>query len=471
VVPAGSVGAFADTTCPAPVVPNPLIGDGSACRDAGAGRPGPGQRSTGGRSGALYGRRGLRGTRLGDWGGPTMGAFPCVGALHPCPPPAVGSFTGLGVRLLSWPELTALWDVPILISDRLTQPLDVELLRGFCSSAPAKVLFVGADALLTTSFRGGSISFGGSIPFSPGLVAATAPGPTPKTDAELGLAGSSLAAACKTQPHVQNVKGDTQKADSVAVLDHLWVHAFLCGYGRDHPGPRYLQALGLSAEASVGGLGNPSPPEGWEATTSGLSTLALFRSFALRWWRRQVLRGFLAWPGCNVRVTKGCSPGQMVRPLLSTKEGEGVPLFAWATKGRASYKAQWTFIHASPDGQATVRAGHDAIRRSAQASWFEWLEGSAPFFWNWSEAYQREVQDGQRHFLTAPLPVFLKPQKRHRDAASHELMHKKVVQVRKRGYISSRPVVSGTHYFSVPKGLDGIRMVYNGTSCGLNDVL
>ena len=50
-------------------------------------------------------------------------------------------------------------------------------------------------------------------------------------------------------------------------------------------------------------------------------------------------------------------------------------------------------------------------------------------------------------------------------------MRKKVVQVRKWGYISSGPVASGTHYFSVPKGLDDIRMVYNGMSCRLNDVL
>ena len=145
--------------------------------------------------------------------------------------------------------------------------------------------------------------------------------------------------------------------------------------------------------------------------------------------------------------------------------------FSWTTKGRASYKAQWTFIRMQPDGQATVRAGHDAIWRDAHASWFEWLEGSAPFFWNWSEAYQRDVQDGQWHFLTGPLPVFLKAQKRHMDVASHELMRKKVVQVRKCGFVSAGPVISGTHYFLVPKGLDNIRMVYNGTSCGLNDVL
>ena len=102
----------------------------------------------------------------------------------------------------------------------------------------------------------------------------------------------------------------------------------------------------------------------------------------------------------------------MVRLLPSTKEGEGVALFAWATKGQAFYKAQWTLIRAHPDRRATVQAVHDAIQQSAHTSWFEWLKDLAPFFWNWSEAYQRDVQDGQQHFLTGPLPVFLKSQKR-----------------------------------------------------------
>jgi hypothetical protein len=312
------------------------------------------------------------------------GLFPVLVLSTPVLLSAVGSITGLGIHPLSWPKLAALWDVPILILDRLLEALDVELLQGFCLLAPTKVLFVGADVLLTTSFRGGSSTF----IFSPENAT---PGLAPKTDAELGLAGSGLATTYKTQPHVQVVKGDTQKADSAAVPDHLWVHAFLCGYGREHHGPRHLQTLGLSAEASVRGLGNPFPPEGWETTTSGLSTLALFQRFALRRWWRQVLRVFFAWRRCNIRVTRGCSPGQMVYPLLSTKGGEGIPLFAWTTKGRASYKAQWTLIRAHLDGRATVQAGHDAIQWSAHASWFEWLEGLAPFFWNWSEAYQRDV--------------------------------------------------------------------------------
>jgi hypothetical protein len=161
----------------------------------------------------------------------------------------------------------------------------------------------------------------------------------------------------------------------------------------------------------------------------------------------------------------------MVRQAFVTKEGLGRVHFGWTLRGKASYKVQWLFVRSNPDGLAKVKAGRDAIWGSAHASWFEWLEGSAPFFWNWGEVYQRDVRDGQRHFLTGPLPVFMKVQKRHRDAASHELMWKKVVQVRKRGYISAGTVVSGTHYFSVPEGLDDIWMVYNGTSCGLNDVL
>jgi hypothetical protein len=192
----------------------------------------------------------------------------------------------------------------------------VDLLRGFCLLAPVKVLFVGADALLTTSFRGGTTF----SPFSSASSEGDTPGPAPKTDVELGLMGLGFVTAHKTQAHVQVIKGDTQKADSAAVLDHLWVHAFLYRYGREHHGPRHLHALGLTAAASVGGLENPSPPDGWEATAPGLSTLALFRLFALRRWRRQVLRGFFAWRRHNIRVTKGCSPGQMVRHLLSTKE-------------------------------------------------------------------------------------------------------------------------------------------------------
>jgi hypothetical protein len=116
-----------------------------------------------------------------------------------------------------------------------------------------------------------------------------------------------------------------------------------------------------------------------------------------------------------------------------------------------------------------VEAGFDAIHRCADATWFEWSKGSALLFWNWGPEYQREVRDGQPHFMTdsAGTP-FLRKQSKARDPHKHKLMRAKVVQVRQRGYIKPGRVVSGTHYFCVDKGTSDIRMVYNGTSCGLN---
>ncbi len=84
-----------------------------------------------------------------------------------------------------------------------------------------------------------------------------------------------------------------------------------------------------------------------------------------------------------MRVNRECTSGQMVRRIISTKDNEVYTAFAWSNKGRAAYKAQWGFIRSTVDGLATIRASHDALRRSANASWFEWLGGSAPFFWNW----------------------------------------------------------------------------------------
>ena len=50
----------------------------------------------------------------------------------------------------------------------------------------------------------------------------------------------------------------------------------------------------------------------------------------------------------------------------------------------------------------------------------------------------------------------------------------KILKVILRGYISLTPfnkVSNLTDYFTVPKGEDNVRVVYNGTSSGLNKVL
>ncbi len=68
---------------------------------------------------------------------------------------ASASPSGMGVRKLTRDELGLLWDVPILCIDSLQQDQMEDFIAAVCTSAPAKVLFSGTDALLTTSFRGG----------------------------------------------------------------------------------------------------------------------------------------------------------------------------------------------------------------------------------------------------------------------------------------------------------------------------
>ncbi len=134
---------------------------------------------------------------------------------------ASGSPSGWGSRTLSELELAALWDVPILVLDLLSGGEGYGILRGFCASAPGKVLFAGTDALLTTSFWGGLVGFNDVVP-----------GPRPKSNEEMGLALEEMGPALEVVKEVWRfdtlvVKGDMQKSDGVAVPDHLWIHAFL----------------------------------------------------------------------------------------------------------------------------------------------------------------------------------------------------------------------------------------------------
>jgi hypothetical protein len=75
------------------------------------------------------------------------GLFPVSDLSTPVLLSVVGSVLGMGVCPFTWLESAVLWDVPILVSDWLSADTDLELLHRFCTSAPAKILFVGADVL------------------------------------------------------------------------------------------------------------------------------------------------------------------------------------------------------------------------------------------------------------------------------------------------------------------------------------
>ena len=113
----------------------------------------------------------------------------------------------------------------------------------------------------------------------------------------------------------------------------------------------------------------------------------------------------------------------------------------------------------------------DCVNRAQAATFWEWNGGSSPFFWRWQPAIQRDMRDGTPLFVTGPLPSFKRPQKMPADASIASRIMAKVNKVRLRLYIAVGLVLSLTAYFHVPKGEDDIRMVYDLTASGLNEVL
>ena len=85
-----------------------------------------------------------------------------------------------------------------------------------------------------------------------------------------------------------------------------------------------------------------------------------------------------------------------------------------------------------------------------------------------------EVRDGQPHFVQRDLEgltLFTAPQAQPKTDRDLQLVRAKIIPVRKRGYIAGEKADSIMYYFYVPKGLDDVRIVYNGTGCRLNDVI
>jgi hypothetical protein len=83
------------------------------------------------------------------------GLFPALDRSARVLVPATSSPTGLGSRSLSLMELGGLWDIPISVMDSLVGPASGNIYRALFDTPPTKSLLVGADSLLTTSFRGG----------------------------------------------------------------------------------------------------------------------------------------------------------------------------------------------------------------------------------------------------------------------------------------------------------------------------
>jgi hypothetical protein len=108
----------------------------------------------------------------------------------------------------------------------------------------------------------------------------------------------------------------------------------------------------------------------------------------------------------------------------------------------------------------------EVIAKICGGSWWEWDAGSALIFWRWGENKEL-ARDGLVPYIVGALPT----QKRKSHPAKNldmQMVANKLDSIITRKYIAPGFVANLTDFFAVPKG-DDIRLVYNGTSCGLNE--
>ena len=108
------------------------------------------------------------------------------------------------------------------------------------------------------------------------------------------------------------------------------------------------------------------------------------------------------------------------------------------------------------------------MKRISYCSWWVWDTGSSSFIWKWPKLYQTWARQCKPHYVIDNFPQFLRPQDPSKTEEDRTNMKNKVDKVRNRIYIETGTVLILTHISPPRKGLNGIWIVYNGTSCGLN---
>ena len=117
--------------------------------------------------------------------------------------------------------------------------------------------------------------------------------------------------------------------------------------------------------------------------------------------------------------------------------------------------------------------GMSTLGQIRLSSWWEWTDGSVPLFWRWNGQEQiSAVRDDMKIFVSSSLPRSHRKTKPPRfDSESLPLVAGKIDSMISKSYLETGRVNTFLHYFAVPKGDSDIRVVFDGTSCGLNECL
>ena len=208
-----------------------------------------------------------------------------------------------------------------------------------------------------------------------------------------------------------------------------------------------------------------------------LTAIRSFEAFSLKVWFRRLVCSFVEYLSTEygprwrydvarydrVRRSEGGSSGASLRGKKRKRLGE-VPEPHKVGGTRSSL----ALLSLSQD----VKCGFRIIRQVSASSWWEWTGGSSLFFWRWNGRDQiRMARDGIPISVSAPLPKQRRQKASRFDPVQKAMVAGKIAAMMKRDYLETGHVSNTVHFFAVPKGDSDIRVVFDGTSSGLNETL
>lgn len=124
-----------------------------------------------------------------------------------------------------------------------------------------------------------------------------------------------------------------------------------------------------------------------------------------------------------------------------------------------------------PEQELDLDAGRDCLSRVTAADFWEWSGGSRLFFWRWPKEVRQWARDGHPAYLVATPPRYTKPRPIECNPNIQSKVKDKLEKFIKRGYLAKGQVSCLIGYFTVPKGDEDVRVVFDGTKSGLNNVI
>ena len=122
------------------------------------------------------------------------------------------------------------------------------------------------------------------------------------------------------------------------------------------------------------------------------------RGLCLRWWKRRLAREFADW--WRERILRAKMTG-------------------------------------TPPDLRSAQKGAAALAHAADATWWEWVGGSAPFFWRFPLEFQEALRDGEPVRWIGPPPHYWRPYQMPKDSTTRERQVAKVAKARRQRYIDA----------------------------------